>query len=206
MLFDCNEVATKDLYKLLISLVVPRPIAWISSVNGAGNSNLAPFSFFNAFSVEPPILGIGIGSKRGLDDKGNPTIIMKDTYANIMETKQFVVHVVQSPLAELMNQSSANYKSSDSEIEKLELETLESTYINVPRIKECQVAMECELFNSVPLGNSNLVLGKVICIHVDDKIIESGEICIEELNAIGRLGGVSYCQVDSVFDIKRPKI
>ena len=199
-----EETKTEDLYKLLIGCVVPRPIAWVSTVSTEGILNLAPFSFFNAFSVNPPILGIGIGAKRSKDADGNSVIVPKDTYMNIAATKEFVVNVVSLPLAEKMNQTSANYESSQSEFEHGRLTAEPSTKVKPPRVKECSISMECSLYQTIELGNTNLVLGKILVIHCDDQVIESGLVNMEALQAVGRLSGTSYCPVQAIFDIPRP--
>lgn len=206
MIIDCEQSNRAELYKLMISIVVPRPIAWISTINKAGVPNLAPFSFFNAFSVDPPILGIGIGSKRDLDDQGQSFVRPKDTFLNIEETGEFVVNMTNKNLAQKMNQSSANYKSHEDEFEKVGLTAVPSEKIIAPRVKECDLSMECSLYQSIPLGATNLVLGKILVIHAHDSIYKDGAAMIESCQPIGRLGGTSYCHVDSIFDIPRPEV
>lgn len=202
MLIDTSETSPRDLYRLLIGVVVPRPIAWISTVSKDGINNLAPFSFFNVFSANPPILGVGIGSKSQPDGK----IVAKDTYQNIIDTKQFVVNVVSYPLAEKMNHSSGEFKAHIDEFEQCGLTPLPSKSIKAPRMREAPVSMECELFKTIPLGNNNLVLGKILTIHVEDRVLIKGRIDLEKLEPVGRLSGISYCKVDSIFQIERPNI
>ena len=207
MQVDCETTSTADLYKIIISSVVPRPIAWISTLSKKGVRNLAPFSFFNAFSVSPPVVGIGIGSKIGVDEAGNPAMVDKDTFKNIKDTGEFVVNIVSKSLAEQMNQSSGNYPPEEDEFVKTGLTPGHSVKVNAPRVQECKISMECNLYQTIPLGTSNLVLGQIALIHInDDSILKSGEVDPLLLEPVGRLGGISYCSFDEVFEIPRPVV
>ena len=206
MQIDCQKESVAYLYSLIISIVVPRPIAWISSKSKDGIANLAPFSFFNAFSIDPPILGVGIGSKRVLDQEGEPSVRPKDTFLNIEETGEFVVNIVTEDLAVKMNQSSASYPFHIDEFERTGLTPMPSVKVSAPRLKESRVSMECELFQIIPLGKTNLVLGKILYIHVDQSIYKEGQIDPRDWQPVGRLGGESYCRGDSIFELSRPEL
>ncbi|HMO21174.1 MAG TPA: flavin reductase family protein [Candidatus Melainabacteria bacterium] len=204
MQIDPDNSKVPELYRLMIGMVVPRPIAWISSIDKEGRHNLAPFSFFNAFSVAPPILGVGIGARRGQDG----AILKKDTLNNIEARGEFVVNIVSLPLAEKMNHTAGEFAPQTSEFDAAGLTAIEGTRVAAPRVEEAPVSMECVLHQIVPLGNSNLVLGKVVFIHIKDEILDDGRISIERLKPVGRLSGDSYCKVEAgtIFDLLRPEI
>lgn len=206
MFIDCGKTSSNQLYKVLLGCVVPRPIAWISSQSADGVLNLAPFSFFNAFSADPPIIGVGIGKKRKVSPEGVSEIVDKDTAANILAVREFVVNVVSLPFAEKMNISSGEFSPGINEFEKAGLTPAPSTLVKPPRVSECMISMECKLFQHIDLGGSNLILGEVLCIHVKDEICIDGTINIRELQPIGRLSGSSYCRVDSLFEMPRPVV
>lgn len=205
VLIDCEDESA-DIYAVLLGCVAPRPIAWVSSQNKSGVLNLAPFSFFNAFSAEPPIIGLGIGMKRKRSDDGTSKFVPKDTLANIIETEEFVVNVVSLPLAEKMNLSSAEFDSSINEFEQAKLTPEQSSQIKPPRVREAMVSMECRLFQRIELPKSNIVLGQVLCIHVNDEVWDGSGIIHERLQPIGRLGGSGYCKTDSTFQMQRPRV
>lgn len=206
MFLECDELEPRLLYRLLIGSVVPRPIAWISSSSKSGVLNLAPFSFFNALSANPPIVGIGIGSVRVTTDSGVTETSFKDSYANIVETGEFVVNIVSRELAEKMVHSSGEFNSSIDEFKETGLSPEPSKLVACPRVREAKVSMECSLFKTIDLGASNLVLGRILCFHVDDSIYNDGYIDAVGLAPVARLGGEDYCYVDEVFSIARPEV
>ncbi|MGH9560474.1 MAG: flavin reductase family protein, partial [Terracidiphilus sp.] len=164
MLFDFSEISPQECYKLLVSTVTPRPIAWVVSQDKAGRLNAAPFSFFNAFAGDPPVIGIGIGCH-------NPPA-PKDTRANIRDTGQFVVNLVSEDNAESMNITAIDFESGVDEMEKAGLTTMASARVKPPRIAESPVALECELMQIVDLGPNNaLVLGRVVAMHVREEAV-----------------------------------
>ena len=200
MFVDCKASTPKHLYELLVNAVVPRPIAWVSTISKNGISNLAPFSFFNAFSANPPILGFSPGLKKGPDNQPVP----KDTLRNVLETKEFVVNIVNLENAQSMVQSSANFDAQTSEFEQLQLTKLPSSKVKAPRLAESPINMECKLFKIVDLGSNQLVLGEIVCIHVDDSICTNGIIDVAKLKPVARLGGELYAAVKDSFLIERP--
>ena len=200
MLFDFNKLSAKERYKLLVSTVVPRPIAWIVSQDLDGRLNAAPFSFFNAFAGDPPVVGIGIGNR----DPGRP----KDTRRNIRDTKQFVVNLVSEDNAAAMNVTAIEFESGVSELLKAGLTTVPCVHVKPPRIAESPVSMECELLQIVELGpESGLVLGRVLAMHVrEDCVIDPARHHIDTpgLKLIGRMHGSGwYVRTSDLFSMDR---
>ena len=211
MIINCAEVSSNPIYQLLIGAVLPRPIAWVSTRSLDGINNLAPFSFFNAFSVQPPILGFAPGLKRVTDasemePNERPKVVPKDTLRNVTDTGEFVVQIVSRHLAEKMNQTSGEYPPDVSEFDAVGLTAVPSEMVKPPRVGECLVSMECKLFNIVKLGASSLVLGEILCIHLSDEILRDGKIDLDVLEPIGRLGGNGYSTVTDRFEIARPTV
>jgi flavin reductase (DIM6/NTAB) family NADH-FMN oxidoreductase RutF len=200
MLFDFAHISATDGYKLLVSTVAPRPIAWIISQDVHGRSNAAPFSFFNAFSGNPPVVGIGIGSH----GPGHA----KDTRLNIRETRQFVVNLVSEDTAEAMNVTAIDFERGVNELEEAGLTTLPSVHVKPPRIAASPVAMECELIQIIDLGvESGLVLGRVLAMHVrDDAVLDAAKHHIDtpRLKLIGRMHGTGwYARTSDLFQMAR---
>jgi flavin reductase (DIM6/NTAB) family NADH-FMN oxidoreductase RutF len=200
MLFDFAAIAPRERYKLLVSTIVPRPIAWIVSQDLHGQLNAAPFSFFNAFAGDPPVVGIGIGSH----DPGRP----KDTRRNIRETGQFVVNLVSEEAAEVMNITAIEFERGISEPSEAGLTTVPSVQVKPPRIAESPVSMECELMQIIDLGpEQSLVLGRVLAMHVrDEAVIDPVKHHIDtpKLKLIGRMHGAGwYARTSDLFKMER---
>jgi flavin reductase (DIM6/NTAB) family NADH-FMN oxidoreductase RutF len=200
MLFDFAAISARERYKLLVSTIVPRPIAWIVSQDLHGHLNAAPFSFFNAFAGDPPVVGIGIGSH----DPGRP----KDTRHNIRETGQFVVNLVSEQAAEVMNITAIEFERGVSEPSEAGLTTIPSVHVKPPRIAESPVSMECELLQIIDLGpEQSLVLGRVLAMHVrDDAVIDPAKHHIDtpKLKLIGRMHGTGwYARTSDLFKMDR---
>ena len=184
-----------DNYKLLTNLVVPRPIAWITSLGPTGTVNLAPFSFFNAVSGNPMYIVVGIGR----NDDGE----LKDTAKNIQATGEFAVNLVTEDLFEAMNVSAADFPSDQSELGATGLRTAPSVRIKVPRVAACQAALECKLHSSQALGQNTLIIGEVVMFHIADHLIDE-RLHINGFAPVGRLGSPSmYCRTTDRFDIAR---
>ena len=182
-------------YKLLTNLVVPRPIAWISSQSPEGVVNLAPFSFFNAVGANPVYLIVSVG----LNDAGE----LKDTTRNIQASGEFVVNMVTEDLFGAMNLSAADFPADMSELEIAGLHTAPSIHIAVPRLAEAQVSMECKLHQTQSLGGNTLIIGEVVMFHVVDHLVAE-RFHIEGFAPIGRLGSPSvYCRTTDRFDVPR---
>ena len=186
------------------SLIVPRPIGWISSKNNEGQINLAPYSFFNAIATIPPMVVIGPG---GYSKSGNN----KDTLLNIKNNPEFVWNFVSWDVKDIMNESSYSFDNNESEIEKLNIETEDSTMVSIPRVKLSPAHFECTLFKIIDLpsdskGNPNhLIIGNIIGINISDKIIKNNRIDIGELKPISRMGYDEYALINTIFSMKRPK-
>jgi flavin reductase (DIM6/NTAB) family NADH-FMN oxidoreductase RutF len=200
MLFDFAVIPPREQYKLLVSTVTPRPIAWVVSQNAEGRLNAAPFSFFNAFSGEPPVIGIGIGSH----DPGRP----KDTRRNIRDTREFTVNLVSEEAAQAMNITAIEFEAEVNELGEAQLETIPSVHIKPPRIAVSPVNMECTLLQVVDLGpNSSLVLGRVLAIHVRDEFVldpAKNHVDTPNLHLIGRMHGTGwYARTSDLFEMPR---
>jgi len=200
MLFDFAEIPSQECYKLLVSTVTPRPIAWVVSLDAKGRINAAPFSFFNAFSGDPPVVGIGVGSRVPPEPK--------DTRANIRDTGEFVVNLVGEENAESMNITAIDFEAGVNEVEKAGLTTQPSVHVKPPRIAESPVSMECKLIQIVDLGpNNGLVLGRVLAMHVrDEVVIDPAKHYIDtpKLRLIGRMHGTGwYARTSDLFLMPR---
>ena len=195
MNIPADSLDNAERYALLTSAVVPRPIAWVTSEDDTGVLNAAPFSYFNVFDATPPILGIGVGKRREGEEK--------DTLANIRAKGEFVVHIVNEALAEMMVETSIPFPSDEGEVGALNLETSPSEIVKVPRLKDVPVAMECRTHQLVELGTSTLVLGEVVSFHVQEELLEEGKIDPRKLRAIGRLGGSFYTRTRELFEDDR---
>jgi flavin reductase (DIM6/NTAB) family NADH-FMN oxidoreductase RutF len=186
--------------RVLTGVVVPRPIAFVSSRSAAGLVNLAPYSFFNAVAYDPPT--IVFSSSRHAGDK------RKDTLANIEETGEFVVNVVVDAIAEAMNRTAAEYPAEVDEFTIAGLTPLPSDLVKPPRVAESPVNMECRLNQIVPIGQGRhqhgLVIGEIVLLHIRDDIINGHRINHQKLQPTGRLAGSMYCHTADVFEMVRP--
>lgn len=184
MLFDFETLPTRERYKLIVSTVVPRPVAWVVSQDAAGVLNAAPFSFFNAFTDDPVVVAIGCGPT----PKGNT----KDTLSNIKATGEFVVNLVSFDAAEQMNITAIEFPPEVNEIAEAGLTPVPSTKVKPPRIAESPVALECVTFQLIPVGHHTIVLGKVIAMHVHDEAVmdpAKNYIDTPKLGLVGRMHG-----------------
>jgi flavin reductase (DIM6/NTAB) family NADH-FMN oxidoreductase RutF len=199
---DPDQLAATDVYKLMIGMIVPRPIAFVSSVNAAGARNLAPFSYFTACGSNPPIVCFSTSVRSG----SNP---YKDTLRNVEATGEFVVNIVSEEIAEQMNQTSAEVPPEVDEFELSGLTPIESDLVKPPRVAESKVQMECRLHQIVRVsdkpGGGILVLGQVLRFHVLDSLLDGYKVDPGKLKAIGRMGGPTYVRTQDRFDMERPK-
>ena len=187
--------AKADNYKLLTNLVVPRPIAWVSSLSDKGIVNLAPFSFFNAVGSDPLYVIISVGH----NDAGEP----KDTARNIRANGEFVVNLVTEDLFDAMNISAADFPPDESELEAVHLHHAPCVHVKVPRVAEAQASLECKLFSEQLLGANMLIIGEVVMFHVADHLIDA-KLHINNFAPVGRLGSPSvYCRTTDRFDVAR---
>lgn len=197
--FDPNHNTDKENHKLLIGSIIPRPIAFVTSIADNGTMNGAPFSYFNVVSSNPPMISISVQRIKEAT---------KDTARNIMENKEFVVHIVDEQNVEKINETAASLPSDESEIEKAALTLVESETVTVPGIKEAKVRLECKLEHSLELGENNvtdLIIGKIVRYHIDEEIYDAGRINPTALDAVSRLAGSNYSKLGDIFSIERPK-
>ncbi len=199
MLFDMTALPPRDRYKLLASTVVPRPIAWVVTQDATGGRNAAPFSFFNVFGDDPPVVGFSAGERASGGDK--------DTLANIRAGGQFVVCLVSEDQASAMNVTGAEVPPDVDEMRLAGLAIAPSARVAPPRIAESPVAMECEAFGIVPIGSYALVLGRVLAMHVrDDCVLDAGRRHIDaaRLRLIGRMAAPDgYVRTTNCFAMRR---
>lgn len=201
--FGPEKDTSANLYKLMISMVVPRPIAFVSSLDAQGIKNLAPFSYFMACSADPPVVCFVAGHRPG----PRPA---KDTLANILATKEFVVNIVSEEFAAKMNMTSAEVPPEVDEFNLSGLTPLASDLVKPPRVAESRAHMECRLRQIVPISNAtgqtnSVIFGDVLRFHVDEAIVENYKIDPAKLRAIGRMGGPNYIYTHDVFEMARPK-
>ena len=202
MIVDPKETGWLDTYKLLIGAIVPRPIAFVSTLSPEGIPNLAPFSFFTGVSANPPVICFCPMRRRG-------PVAAKDTLHNITATREFVVNIVSEEFAEQMNITSAEFPPEVNEFEAAGLTPVPSDLVKPPRVKESHIHMECKLYLLVEVGgvdgSGNLVLGEVVRFHVDDEYFDNYKIDPDQLRPIGRMGGATYTRTSDRFDLQRPK-
>ncbi len=199
MYIDLSKLSQADIYKILIGAVAPRPIAWAGTRSKSGIDNLAPFSFYNAFSANPPIVGFSPIPR--VDGR------KKDSLQNVIDGKCFTLSCVSQKLAKQMSMSSALLEPEESEFEYAGLTPAEAKSINAPYVAEAMIAFECELnqiisFGDQP-GSGTLILGEIKYVHIDDSIYQDGRIDFESLDPIGRLAGNWYSTIRDKFELKR---
>jgi flavin reductase (DIM6/NTAB) family NADH-FMN oxidoreductase RutF len=197
MMFDFATTAPKNRYKLLTATVVPRPIAWVVSQDAQGGINMAPFSFFNVFSSNPPVLGVSIGGPE----------TDKDTLANIRVTGQFVVCLVPESAVHAMNITAIDLPPEVDEMAEAKLTPVPSSLVRPPRVAESPVAFECETRQLVPLGGNTLVLGNILAAHVqDDCVLDAAKYYVDtpKLGLLGRVhGGGGYARTTDIINVPR---
>lgn len=192
---DPRALPLRDRYYLMTSVVVPRPIGWISTLGANGVFNVAPHSYFNAFADEPPIVGFA-------------SVGVKDTLRNVRYTWDFVANIVSEDLAEPMNVSATDFPPEESEFAWAGLTPAPSVHVRAPRVAEAKVAMECRVLHILELGHvpSYLVLGEVLLFHLDPQIVRDGRVDPALLRPVGRLSGSGYSRTaDGLFRMPRPK-
>ena len=199
-----DQMSDRELYRTLLLTVGPRPIAWVSTLSKNGTPNLAPFSFFNVVSAEPPMLGFSPGM-RSLANGTEP----KGTLVNIRETGEFVVNVVTFAVAEAMIVTSGEYEHGVNEFELAGLESRPSQMVRPPQVAGSPVSFECTLdrildFGTPPTGS--LVIGEIVALHLDDALLREGRLEANALDLIGRLGGMQYTRTTERFEMERPAV
>jgi flavin reductase (DIM6/NTAB) family NADH-FMN oxidoreductase RutF len=199
-----KEIPSSQLHGYLLGSVTPRPIAFASTIDKDGNVNLSPFSFFNCFGYNPPLL-IFSPARRGRD---NTT---KHTYENVLEVQEVVINIVSYSMVQQMSLASTEYPKGINEFEKAGFTAVPSTLIKPPRVAEAPVSMECNVLQIVPTGTEggagNLVICEVILMHIKEEVLDAqGKIDPFKLDAVARLGGDWYCRVqgDAIFKVPKP--
>jgi flavin reductase (DIM6/NTAB) family NADH-FMN oxidoreductase RutF len=195
MQIDPTLHSTADNYKLLTNLIIPRPIAWVTTRSPGGVVNLAPFSFFNAVGSNPLYVIISVGQR----DNGEP----KDTARNILDAGEFVVNLVTEDLFAAMNISAADFPADQGEVDAAQVHTAPSVRVKPPRVAESPASLECKLFSTQALGAYTLIIGEVVMFHVADHLL-GPRLHINGFEPLGRLGSPSvYCRTADRFDIAR---
>lgn len=196
MEIDPSKLSDAEIYKLTTGIIVPRPIAWVSTVSSSGKINLAPFSAFNYVCQSPPMVMFSVTQRDGE---------LKDTTRNVLRTKEFVVNIANADLVAVLHDSSADYAEDESETEFLGLETLPSTSIKTPRIALAPASMECKLVFTKSLGtqNTTMIVGEVKRYHVRDDLIKDGKVNSKDLNPLARLGGPNYTTLNEMITMPR---
>lgn len=193
-------LSQKENYKLLIGSIIPRPIALVTTESDDNVLNIAPFSFFNVVSSDPPILSIAVQRVNGE---------MKDTARNIVQNKEAVVHIVDTDNVRDANQTAALLSHEESELERTNFETVDSVEVSVKGLKQSKVRFEAVLYDDIVIEKdgqsiSDLLLLEVKYYHFDERIYNDGYINKEELNAVSRLAGNDYAEIGHTFTIERP--
>jgi flavin reductase (DIM6/NTAB) family NADH-FMN oxidoreductase RutF len=199
MNFEMNALTATERYKLLASSITPRPIAWITSQSSNGIRNAAPYSFFNVMAADPPIVALG------LMRRANGSY--KDTTANILETKEFVINLVAESDAHRMNFTAIDAPPEFDELTEGRIDTVASTRVCPPRIASAPIHLECRLHQHIDLGAaSTLVLGEVLVYHIDDNYFDLSHLHIDtaRLELIGRMHGFGYTRTINQFQLQRP--
>jgi flavin reductase (DIM6/NTAB) family NADH-FMN oxidoreductase RutF len=201
MIIDVSTADVLTVYRALIGIVTPRPIAWVTTVDNEGRVNLAPFSFFNAFGANPPVVVFSPVLRRDGSKK--------DTLQNLNAVNEFVLNAAVEDLAEKMNATSSELPPGQSEADLAGLTLVPSAMVRPPRVGESPVHMECKVRQIMSIGDgpiaTNLVIGEVLLIHIADSVLdERGAVDPRKLRTIARLGGDFYCRSTDLFEMKRP--
>lgn len=197
MQLDPKTLTPGALYRFMISAIIPRPIAFVSTVDERGKFNVAPFSYFAPLSSRPPLVGISM-NHRGEGPK--------DTLRNSRVTGDFVVNIVSAPMLRAMVRASGEWPPEVDEFELTGLTPLASERVRAPRVAESRVQFECRLEREVPLGSTTLVIGEILLAHAADDCVVDGLIDAPRLEAVGRLGGEGYTIVRDIVREARPVV
>jgi flavin reductase (DIM6/NTAB) family NADH-FMN oxidoreductase RutF len=191
--FHLAELPPSHAYKLMVGLIAPRPIALITTKDEEGRLNAAPFSAYNYLSTDPPIVAVGVANR-----SGEP----KDTARNIRRTGEFVVNIVTEDLAEAMNICAIDFPHGVNELDEAGLATVPSIAVKVPRLAKAHAALECREHTTLQIGNSNIVLGRIVAIYVEDRFVDPAGpyVNAQELGPIGRMNGLgNYVRTRGAF-------
>lgn len=195
MNLDFRSLDQPAIYKLLTNLIMPRPIAWVTSKDALGGLNLAPFSFFNAIGSQPPLVVLGIGN----ESAGRP----KHTGRNIMATKEFVVNLVTEELMAAMNITAADFPEGHNEMEAAGLAAAPSLAVQVPRVALAKAALECVLHSAQRIGENNVIIGQVVALYTAEGIVDE-RMRVHNFFPVGRMGSPSwYAKAQDRFEVPR---
>jgi flavin reductase (DIM6/NTAB) family NADH-FMN oxidoreductase RutF len=201
MEIDLEQLTTRERYAWMTATLLPRPIAFVSSLSADGVVNLAPFSYFNGVSSSPPVLSVAVGPKRGG--------VQKDTIRNVEATGELVVNIVPRRIAEAMVKTSGDYGPEVSEFDVSGLTRVASRLVRPPRVGECPIAFECRCIQVVKVGppelTTSLILAEVVLLHVDDATLADGRVDPRKVDPVARLGGTQYATLGEVWEIERPE-
>lgn len=195
---DPVTLTERENYKFLIGSIIPRPVAFVTTVSEDGILNGAPFSYFNIVSSNPPMISLSIQRKDGQH---------KDTARNILQSKEFVVHIVDEENVGQINETAASLPPEQSEVELANLTPIDSVKVTTPGVKEAKIRMECVLEHALELGeqSTDFIIGKVVQFHIKEELYSKGRIDQTGLAAVSRLAGNDYAKIGEVFTIERPK-
>jgi flavin reductase (DIM6/NTAB) family NADH-FMN oxidoreductase RutF len=200
-----DQLPYREFYRILLSAVAPRPIAWVSTISGDGQPNLAPFSFFNVVSAKPPLLGFSPALRRV--EQGDTS---KDTLRNIRETGEFVVNIVTFEIVEAMNLTSGEYDSSVDEFKLAKLTCRASAVVRPPQVAESPVSFECKVYQIMDFGteppSGSFVMGEIVAVHVSDNVLKEGRLDPQALDLVGRMAGTQYSRTTQRFELERPRV
>jgi len=203
MIIDFNSTPPLTRYHFMTQTILPRPIAWVLSVNSDDSLNLAPFSFFNAVCSDPPLLLLSIGSK----SDGS----IKDTRQNIVSGRPFVIHIASVDQSQVVNNSAAELAYGESELTREQLPLADFPGCSVPRLRDCHVAYHCTLYEVHEIGPNKqaMVYAEIQQLYLNDEVVEENNgryvIDSQKINPLARLGGTSYAELGEVFSLSRPK-
>jgi len=189
---DMTDWKARERYFLLTALVIPRPIGWISTVSAAGVRNLAPYSYFNLMGSNPAYVAIGSSG-------------VKDSLANLREVPQFVANIVTMDLLERMNFTSGNFPREEDEFGWAGLTPVPAARVKPARVGEAKAHLECEVAQVVSDGETNIILGRIVHVHVDPSVWKDGRVDARLLDPVCRLSGLNYASLGEIVRVERPQ-
>jgi len=197
MIIDSKVLDEEEAHTLLKSCVVPRPVAWVSTISRAGVANLAPYSCFTFLATKPPMIGFSIGRRKDGE--------FKDTLANILETKEFVIHIVSDDFAHAVTSTAAELPQNASEWDLIPFHAIPSDRVAPSRISESPISMECRLNQFIELGESHhtLVIGEIMIFHIEDSLYKDGVVNVSSLRPLSRLSGDWFAKLGELIEVKR---
>jgi flavin reductase (DIM6/NTAB) family NADH-FMN oxidoreductase RutF len=202
MKIDPSSLDARNVHDLLVGCIVPRPIAFVSTIGKDGIYNVAPFSFCTILSMHPTLVGFAVGRRRGG--------IKKDTLVNIEFAGEFVINIVPESIGKAMNQAAGDYPSDVDEFAEAGLTPVASDLVRPPRVAESPIQLECRLMQILQFGalpaTHNFIIGEVLRVHVQDDLIVDGVVKSDRVKAVGRLGEEIYCRTQDIFEMKRFRV